>query len=63
MPRRKIKPDEDTVQFTFRMPVSLHKRINELALKEERTLSQELRWLLHLSVEIREKELQKPDKK
>jgi hypothetical protein len=62
MPKQAISVGEKSVAINIRLPESLKNKIQELAVRDRRSLAQEIRWLLELAVRIHEKELAQEDK-
>lgn len=56
MPRRKLFPDEETYTLSVRIPVSMKDEIEELAVKNRRSMNQEVIYLLKVAFEELEKE-------
>ena len=46
MPRKKLDDTQDTVVFSVRMPADLHEALSALAQRENRSLSQQVVYLL-----------------
>jgi hypothetical protein len=57
MVKKKLIEGEESVPITFVCPISLKEKIIQLASKEKRSMSQEIRFLLERAVDQREKEL------
>lgn len=51
MPRKRIYNDEDTVAFSIRIPVTLREKIEIVALKNHRSMNQEIVTRLEKSLE------------
>jgi hypothetical protein len=62
MPKQPLSSGENSVAINIRFPESLKSKIQELAIRDRRSLAQEIRWLLELAVRIHEKELTQEDK-
>jgi len=56
MPRRKLFPDEETYTLSVRIPISMKDEIEELAVKNRRSMNQEVIYLLKVAFEELEKE-------
>jgi hypothetical protein len=56
MPRIKRNPSVEYVSFTFRIPATMKKSIEERAIKNLRSTSQEAEFLLRTALEILEKQ-------
>jgi hypothetical protein len=62
MPRQSLTSGEKSVAINIRLPETLKNKVQELAIRDRRSLAQEIRWLLELAVRIHEKELSQEEK-
>lgn len=52
-----LSTNEKSIAVNIRLPEKFKNQIQELAVKDHRSLAQEIRWLLELGVRIHEKQL------
>jgi len=50
MPRKRLDETQETIVFSIRMPVDLHAALVDLAQRENRSLSQQVVYLLRLQI-------------
>ena len=56
MPRQKVYPDADIVRISLRIPDALKEQIQNEAIKNHRSLNQEIVALIEDAIHLREKE-------
>jgi hypothetical protein len=62
MPRPKLNPDEEVITINVRLPIQLKQMIQQRALKNRRSVNQEMVWLLRKAIELLEKEPSQEEK-
>jgi hypothetical protein len=53
MPKQKLNPNEETIAISIRLPSLMKEAIQELAVKERRSLNQEIVYLLQTALDPR----------
>ena len=55
MPRQRLNPNEETIAISIRLPSSMKEVIQERAIKERRSLNQEIVFLLQVGLNLEQK--------
>lgn len=56
MPRQRLNPNEETVAISIRLPSSMKEVIQDRAIKERRSLNQEIVFLLQVALDLEQKQ-------
>ena len=56
MPRQRLYPDEKTISLSIRIPASLKDKLHKRAVRNRRSLNQEIVWLIQKAIAMIEDE-------